>query len=129
MKAKIVNRNQQKILAANLSPEKYDALSNLCEESKVQLVSADSGKKTIGELLGEKISCTDTETYPDGKSEILLFSGFDRKALDSFLDVLKAKEIRVVLKAIYTEHNRSWSLDHLINELRAEHKQMTGGDA
>ena len=44
-------------------------LSNLCEESKVQLVFADSGKKTIGELLGEKIKLPNYKIIENKKYE------------------------------------------------------------
>lgn len=131
MKARIQNNTPKKILGFMLNDEQTELLQGVCAELKAEFIK--TGREDVGhspaELLGEKVSACTDESYPEPKEPLIMLAGFDRKSLDTALDLMKAVGLRIPLKAIYTPHNRLWSLAHLANELSAEHKAMQGGDA
>ena len=57
---------------------------------------------------------------------MLVFCGLPNRVLDGFLADMKARKIRVPIKAVLTEHNVSWTLRALYGELRGEHAALTG---
>jgi hypothetical protein len=129
MKANICKKSSPKILAINLSGEKLEALQTLARAHNAELTVCEDLKKSAANYLGEKSSPPkDADKYPDSDSECLIFAGFDGRGLNTLLDSLKKSSVSADLKAIYTPHNRDWSIAHLINDLTEEHRRMTGGD-
>ena len=55
---------------------------------------------------------------------VLVMAGFSSAQLDGLLAALRRAGIVIPLKAVLTEHNRSWSLLALIEELQREHAAM-----
>lgn len=58
------------------------------------------------------------------EDECLIISGFNNKSIDKLLYELRLNNITFPLKCIVTQHNQSWTLNNLIEELKKEHKQM-----
>ena len=131
MKARINNFNFRKILGVNLSEEQRTALEGVCEQLNAVLVtaSAEDMEKSAAQLLGERVPPCPDRGYEPSNAPMLLFAGFDRSSLDNALDAVRSAGVVIPLKAMYTPHNRLWSLSHLLNELQAEHNAMNGGDS
>ena len=60
----------------------------------------------------------------DFPEPMLVFVNFPEVMLDSFLDAMRARGIRVPLKAIVTEHNAVWTPHTLYRELCAEREAI-----
>ncbi len=75
-------------------------------------------KKDVGEA-------SDKEPAPMNQP-MLVFCGLPNRVLDGFLAEMKARKVRVPIKAVLTEHNVSWTLRALYGELRGEHAALTG---
>ncbi|MGN1481467.1 DUF3783 domain-containing protein [Porcipelethomonas sp.] len=58
------------------------------------------------------------------EDECLILSGFNSKDMDKLLAALKKNNVNIPLKCIVTQHNQSWELYKLIEELKKEHRQM-----
>ena len=65
---------------------------------------------------------------PADPTPALVLWGLDRKALDAFLDGLKAAGVRIPLKAVVTDINRAWTFAALLEELHAEHRAVQKND-
>lgn len=128
MKARIKATAEKKLLVINPTEEHLGKLEELTEQADAKMIITDDLDKTVGELLGEKVTAAKENDSPDCKYEALLFAGFDKKALDSFLDALKKNGVDISLKAVVTPYNRSWYIGELLCELAKEHAQFTGGD-
>lgn len=128
LKARITKTQDKRLLTVNAKEPHMQKLAELSKKAGARLIRADDQNMTIAELLGESPAPHDTGSYYSHDAEALIFSGFDRRELDAFLDALKANEVSIPLKAVCTPHNRGWSVAHLLDELIKEHKQLTGGD-
>lgn len=58
---------------------------------------------------------------------VLVMADFSSAQLDGLLAALRRAGVVIPLKAVLTEHNRSWSLLALIEELQREHAAMHPG--
>ncbi len=118
--------DKPKILCYNISPDILSKLSRLAlrfgasvtdikpEGYGLPLVSAASGVKAQPNPLASR-------ALPEG---MLVFVSFPETALSVFLDALKAKEIRISLKAILTPHNATWDAHTLYKELCKERAEL-----
>lgn len=115
----------------NMLPE----IPVLCALKKIRCrtVGPEQADLLIGELAGILKPAepaggpAGTETAPVPMTQpMLVFCGLPNRALDSFLADMKARKIRVPIKAVLTEHNVSWTLRALYGELRGEHAALTG---
>ena len=59
--------------------------------------------------------------------EMLVMDGLRGTELNRFLDALRGRGASVALKAVVTEHNRSWSSLKLHRELEKEHRLLSAG--
>ncbi len=131
MKSRIVTAKPL-VLSYNLADEKHSALEALCatENVKYRIVSPSQANEQIGFLCGFngfKEQNSPCENPP--AEECLVFSGMDRRRLDSFIRAMKTASVSVSLKAVCTPTNQAWTLYTLIGELSKEHKALNGGAA
>ena len=57
-------------------------------------------------------------------SEMLVFCGLDREAMDLLLAGLRERKLQIPLKAVITPHNIQWTSRMLYQELKKEHETM-----
>ena len=113
----------------NMLPE----IPVLCALKKIRCrtVGQEQADLLIGELAGilppaEAAAETSETASAPMTQPMLVFCGLSNRMLDSFLADMKARKIRVPIKAVLTEHNVSWTLRALYGELRGEHAALTG---
>ena len=113
----------------NMLPE----IPVLCALKKIRcrIVGQEQADLLIGELAGilppAEAAAETAEPAPAPMTQpMLVFCGLSNRMLDSFLADMKARKIRVPIKAVLTEHNVSWTLRALYGELRGEHAALTG---
>ena len=91
------------------------------------MVSSSNYGDPLGYVAGitgfKKSGTRDTE----GKlgSEMLVFCGLDREAMDLLLAGLRERKLQIPLKAVITPHNIQWTSRMLYQELKKEHETMT----
>ena len=91
------------------------------------MVSSSNYGDPLGYVAGitgfKKNGTRDTE----GKlgSEMLVFCGLDREAMDLLLAGLRERKLQIPLKAVITPHNIQWTSRMLYQELKKEHETMT----
>lgn len=128
MKSRIITAPQI-ILSYGLNDLQIKKLDDITSKTDVKhkIVGAcDAGQK-IGFLCGLKgFERIESSEGAASDEQCLVFSGIQRKSIDSLLKELRDKEISVPLKAMVTPSNRSWSLTQLIAELKREHETLTG---
>ncbi len=115
------------ILAYNLDNAKILKLEQFCSDKAVNLksISIEQANLQIGYLLefsGFSVNNEKCDNPPE--DECLVFSGFDRQALNEIISQLRQNDIIVTLKAVCTPSNQSWNVKDLITHLCAEHKTM-----
>lgn len=129
MKSRIITAPAA-IAAYNIEGEKLASLRSVCAAESVKLieVSREDADSQIGFLCGFKGFLPPAQKCSQPpEEECLVFSGVDRKRLQTLLDMLKNSGVSVSLKAICTPSNQSWTLSELIAELSKEHKALNGG--
>lgn len=129
MKSRIITAPEN-IAAYNLDAGKLAALEKICADRKIKLriISKSEANCQIGLLCGFKgFAAPQQECENPPSEECLVFSGIDRRTLESILPELKGAGVYVPLKAICTPSNQSWTLSALITELSKEHKALNGG--
>lgn len=60
----------------------------------------------------------------DFQEPMLIFAGIADRKLDSMLQSLRAKNVRIPYKAILTPTNCAWTPDECFREIRREHEAM-----
>lgn len=63
------------------------------------------------------------EALPEN-AEMLMFRGFSRNEVGMFLNDLKKAGVRIDLKCMETESNKTWTLKKLYEELKEEHEAL-----
>ncbi len=120
------------ILFYNLDNEKGRKLKLICLKHKIKIKVIEKAQysSAIGALAG--LSDLPVPVTPqdvpetDFSDEMIVFHNFDNRLLNTFLLEFKKNSLpRVDLKAVLTEHNRTWNSYHLHNELSTEHEAMT----
>jgi len=82
--------------------------------------------KTAAYLNKIKLDSVDEKeaaSLPDD-AEILIMRGFTRGDITTFLTDLKKKGLRIDLKCVETDTNKSWPLIKLYKEIKNEHEAM-----
>jgi len=59
--------------------------------------------------------------------EMMVMEGLNPRTFNTLLDGMRAKGIRIPLKAVVTEHNMMWTSAELRDELVKEHEAMLQG--
>ena len=114
------------ILAANIQPEKLGKLRFLCLRLgiRVQLVE----QRAFGCAVGALVAGTAVPTrgkWAPFEDELLVMADFHPGMLDAFLGGFREMGIKPIpLKAMLTETNAEWTLEHLHRALKEEHEQM-----
>ena len=106
-----------------------DAESTMPEEAEEEKgTEAGSGSPGASDAQNQIETAAETEKpAPAAMTQpMLVFCGLPNRVLDGFLADMKARKIRVPIKAVLTEHNVSWTLRALYGELRGEHAALTG---
>lgn len=117
------------IAAYGLDSARLQQLSLFCDRENITLRSVNLGEADcqVGYLCGFKGFEPAPECEQPPNTECLIFSGFDRRSLSETVDALRAKDLKIDLKAVCTPSNQAWKLSALIAELAKEHEYMTGG--
>ena len=128
MKARTVIAPQI-ILSFGLNNRQTEQLNSIADKLKIihKPVAHHKANQKVGFLCGFagfKEITTPCENIP--QEQCLVFSGIQRKNIDTLLKKLKSAELVIPLKAMVTPSNQSWTLSDLITELKKEHKLMTG---
>lgn len=103
--------------------EKEKALLKLCGGLKIaaRKITARELGVSVGELVSGKASNKKTIPALYVQPELMIFSGFNDKRLDTFLTSYKTAGIEAIdLKAIVTPFNISWSIYEITQELKKE---------
>lgn len=105
-----------------------EALRRACAVQGVRfrtLAPEDAGQ-TVGALVGlPGFVRGEAEATSAPDEEMLLLHRFADRGIDRFLAALRRAEVpKIALKAIVTEHNVSWTLAALAEELRREHAEF-----
>lgn len=117
----------KKILLFNINADKTVLIKSLCEGMGIQtgtIYKNQYGEK-IGTLAGIKGFAPSMAVYngEDFAAEMMVICGFSSDELDEFLEKYRdAKIPPIILKAVATQHNISWSAADLYRELTQEHK-------
>ena len=73
-------------------------------------------------------AAADEPSPPDLPEEMLLICGLNRQELNLFLEEFRHRQVpAVALKAVLTDHNRTWSSRTLYREISREHALMHAG--
>lgn len=88
------------------------------------------GKEDFGKAVGTLAGLPGT--FPEGEGavfsdEMLVLCGVDEGIFQEFLAAIRAQKVPVVLKAVLTEHNASWSVSALYSAIAQEHEAMKKG--
>lgn len=126
MKSRI-KRESPLLIGYMIKENKIEALSKTAYAVKATLKLCQ--KESAGEKIGYLADFTGFEKsgkIPESinEDECLIISGFNNKSMDKLLNELKSNNITFPLKCIVTQHNQSWTLNSLIDELKKEHKQI-----
>lgn len=122
--------NPKKVLLFHVNKEKSSQISNLCKELGLQVITVEKKQynESLGALAGIQGFSPAHKSYSDAEfpMEMMVFSGFPSKELDSFLAFWHTRGIAPIpLKAILTPHNVFWTARELYGELMKEHLQFT----
>ena len=119
----------KKIRCRSVGPEQADLLiGELAGIMKPAAPAAETKGPETSEINAPDNSSAETEEPAPAPmpQPMLVFCGLPNRMLDSFLADMKARKIRIPIKAVLTEHNVSWTLRALYGELRGEHAALTG---
>ena len=108
----------------NVQREKEKQIRILCRDidAKVEKIRPEQTREPIGTLMGINVKKTAGEGE-EINDEMMILCGFSDRELDGFLKGYKERNIDPIeLKAVVTEHNILWSLEHLYKELKGERK-------
>lgn len=118
---------QSKVLCFNISGETLRLLTLAAEAAgaAICVVAPADFSQSVGAVLGvfpkEKALC-----LTPFREEMLIMSSFDRERMESFLEALKRRGVRIPYKAMVTPTNLFWHCDALLAELKKEHAQLHG---
>lgn len=126
MKSRVKKENLS-LIGYMIEKYKADSLAEIAEKMNAQLKLY--GKDAAGEKIGYLAEFSGFEKQnivpPDiPEDECLIISGFNNKNMDKLLYEMKLKNIILPLKCVVTQHNQSWILGDLIQELKKEHKNL-----
>ena len=113
------------VLSFNLSGAQLSALHTAAAQvnADVSTVVPADFSQSIGALLGILPRANEICLVPF-KEPMIVMAGFERAQMETFLDILKAKGVRVPYKAMLTPTNLAWKSDALLEELKKEHEYM-----
>lgn len=119
--------DNKKILLFNIDAGKAELIKSLCGGMGIQLVTIYKNQygEKIGALAGINGFAPSMAVYSgeDFAAEMMVLCGFSSDELDEFLEKYRdAKIPPIILKAVATQHNISWSAADLYRELTQEHK-------
>lgn len=123
--------NNATILLFHIDAGKEKQIRKLCQSMHISVtkVNTASYNQSLGYLAGIQGFSRNAGTYKGAEFplEMLVFSGMDSHAVDSFLAAYKKASIPPIgLKAILTQHNIFWTAEELFKELFKEHMQFSG---
>lgn len=128
MKSRIKKTGPKRIIGYMIYPENADLLKNVVFSLNAEMIfiNESSANETIGFLAGFKgFDKSDEICCNPPAEQCLIMSGFDSKGIDKLILKLRENNISIPLKCVVTQHNQSWRLCSLINELKKEHDKMT----
>ena len=100
---------------------------------RIKVVDKSQYMKPIGELAGLKeITGQGQDESYEGEGftdEMLIMCGLTGSRIDQLLDSFRRQKLeRIALKAVLTEHNKTWNSIQLHDELRREHEHMNNNN-
>lgn len=123
----------KKILFFQITPQKKAAIEELCKSLRPGLsirtaeIKKEQYAESLGFLAGIDGFLSSGKRYSGlpFPGEMLVFSGFSSKELDTFLDAYQKRGLaKIDLKAVLTPQNIGWTPEALFAELRKEHAQF-----
>ena len=128
MRAHIVPSAPPAALAWN--PPEGGALEQACAGAGLRFCRVEEKDlgRTVADLCGLAPAGAAGAAGQADPTPALVLWGLDRRALEAFLDRLKADGVRIPLKAMVTDTNRAWTFAQLLEELHAEHRAVTAKD-
>ena len=127
MKSRIQSTSPMKIIGYKIYPENIEPLTKIAMSfnSEISFLNENSANETIGFLAGfNGFNKSDEKCDAPPTDQCIIFSGFNSKNIDKILFKLKENNISISLKCVVTQHNQSWRLYDLIEELKSEHEKM-----
>ena len=107
----------------------------ICMQMGIRIKTVDKSQymKPIGELAGLKeITGQGQDESYEGEGftdEMLIMCGLTGSRIDQLLDSFRRQKLeRIALKAVLTEHNKTWNSIQLHDELRREHEYMNNNN-
>ena len=107
----------------------------ICMQMGIRIKTVDKSQymKPIGELAGLKeITGQGQDESYEGEGftdEMLIMCGLTGSRIDQLLDSFRRQKLeRIALKAVLTEHNKTWNSIQLHDELRREHEHMNNNN-
>ena len=107
----------------------------ICMQMGIRIKTVDKSQymKPIGELAGLKeITGQGQDESYEGEGftdEMLIMCGLTGSRIDQLLDSFRRQKMeRIALKAVLTEHNKTWNSIQLHDELRREHEYMNNNN-
>ena len=100
---------------------------------RIKVVDKSQYMKPIGELAGLKeITGQGQDESYEGEGftdEMLIMCGLTGSRIDQLLDSFRRQKLeRIALKAVLTEHNKTWNSIQLHDELCREHEYMNNNN-
>ena len=123
------NRNESVLLYLHENGEREMKIKALLVRQgiRMKLITEEMQGQTLGYLLSLPDFSEQTVEEPNiaFEEDIMVLKGFTRERLNELLEGFRKLGIRKInLKAVVTEHNISWKLRDLYEELKDEHKQL-----
>lgn len=127
-----VHTKKEQIIFYTTEEKKIPEIPVLCMYLKLRCHLAGPADffKSAEEILAGKSENLTTEMFSEnfGTEPMLILCNLSARSMNSFLSELKKRGIRIPLKAALTPTNAKWKLSFLYEELRNEHKALTGED-
>lgn len=127
MKSRIKLPEKSLIIGYMISDDNIKNLKTIASlsGSEIKFTGMESAADKVGYLAGfSGFEKSDAVVENPPSDEVLILSGFNNKSMDRLLTLLRKYNTAIPLKCIVTQHNQSWELYKLIDELKKEHAQM-----
>ena len=87
----------------------------------------ESAQKLADGRLQREVPENDSSRKRDFSDEMAIMAGFSSAQIDAFIYALRKKGVgRIDYKAVLTPYNMKWDSVQLYEEIKKEHKMMTG---
>lgn len=132
----MASKGKETVLVYNMEGgNKGRMVKLICMQMGIRIKTVDKSQymKPIGELAGLKeITGQGQDESYEGEGftdEMLIMCGLTGSRIDQLLDSFRRQKLeRIALKAVLTEHNKTWNSIQLHDELCREHEYMNNNN-